>query len=561
VLLICLAIGVAVWMSWQKWGDLFVDTGRELEVPRRLLAGERLYADVAWYYGPLAPWLNALFYRVFGVNASVLAWAGIASAAVLALMVDRLARRFVGPWLSAACAIAFVELCAFKHLSNIAVFNFAMPYTYAATYGMVMAGASLLFLVRHTERRRTADLFLSVAFLALAAMAKLEVLLPVLAAHALFLLVALRQGSWPRGLLVAALGVALLVLATGFGLAAWSSGSAIWSGMGGLFNDRSRHFMAWSGGWADPAAALADVARSAGLLITSVALGWGSSRLCARHERWRWAVSCACAGLVGALYAWRGVELGFQATPVVLLVALIAVGWSAGRSGDLGMRLPELLVLAFSLAALARIPLRVKPDHYGFYLLPVGLVGLALVTVRLVPGWLRVPARDRLPFAAVAAGLLLGSGVGAQLKSAQHYAFYDLQLRTPRGGLVVQSVDAPLVQLIADLRRLPPETRLVALPQGSAVGFFAGLESGQPWSSYLPMEVPTAADDARLTSSMAARPPDLILRVLLDTSEFGSRGFGEDYALASSRWIDSNYRLLRVVGNDGILLGRRSDAR
>ncbi len=63
-------------MSWREWGDLCVDTGRELDLPRRLAEGQLLYRDARYYYGPLPPYVNALLYRVFGVHLDVLVWAG-----------------------------------------------------------------------------------------------------------------------------------------------------------------------------------------------------------------------------------------------------------------------------------------------------------------------------------------------------------------------------------------------------------------------------------------------------------------------------------------------------
>jgi hypothetical protein len=39
--------------------------------------------------------------------------------------------------------------CAFAHLSPPAIFNFVLPYTYSATYGILAATASLYFLLRH----------------------------------------------------------------------------------------------------------------------------------------------------------------------------------------------------------------------------------------------------------------------------------------------------------------------------------------------------------------------------------------------------------------------------
>src|SRR5262249_13310957 len=65
--------------------SLIWDGAHELELPRRMLDGERLYTDLRFYYGPLAPSLNAALYRLFGVHLDVLMAAGIVSAGPPAL--------------------------------------------------------------------------------------------------------------------------------------------------------------------------------------------------------------------------------------------------------------------------------------------------------------------------------------------------------------------------------------------------------------------------------------------------------------------------------------------
>ncbi|MBV8202404.1 MAG: hypothetical protein JOZ15_17440 [Acidobacteria bacterium] len=51
--------------SWLRWINPFVDSGREMNVPARLAAGEMLYRDVVFYYGPSGPWLQALVLRAW----------------------------------------------------------------------------------------------------------------------------------------------------------------------------------------------------------------------------------------------------------------------------------------------------------------------------------------------------------------------------------------------------------------------------------------------------------------------------------------------------------------
>src|SRR5688572_1214650 len=65
-----LAVGVAgvamfAW-TWRTWPDPIVDFGREVYTARRLAEGEVLYRDLATLNGPLAPYWNALWWRLHG---------------------------------------------------------------------------------------------------------------------------------------------------------------------------------------------------------------------------------------------------------------------------------------------------------------------------------------------------------------------------------------------------------------------------------------------------------------------------------------------------------------
>ena len=98
-------------MSLQaKWGE-FTDTGIDLEDARMLQEpGHLLYANPLCPYGPLIPYFNALLFRIFGVNSWVLCGAGLICAALMAWVLYRMARLFIGRLGSAAAVIAFLYL-------------------------------------------------------------------------------------------------------------------------------------------------------------------------------------------------------------------------------------------------------------------------------------------------------------------------------------------------------------------------------------------------------------------------------------------------------------------
>jgi hypothetical protein len=538
-LLLAASFLLAAWAGWDRWGDLWGDTGRELDLPRRMARGERLYSDLRWYYGPLAPHVNAALYRIFGVHSEVLAWAGVASAAVLTVALVAVVEPLAGRWAACAGAFAFVHLCAFKHLSNLAIFNWAMPYTYAATYGMLASVGSLLALLRHVRAGRTASLTVSVALLVLAALAKAEAAFPALVVHsvATVLLALTGRLRWRRHLAVYGLGVALLVGIYGGLLLA--VGPSLWTeNLAALANPSSRAYIAWSSGTSDVRASLASMGWSAALLGGELAFALVAARLADAWPRWRWAFAAATgAALLAAAWTW-GVAWGFQALPILLVAALASLAWRAHRGTADTDDLQAALILSFALAALARIALRVQLDHYGFYLLPAGLAALGLVVARVLPDLVGARPAGRLVYLSAALALLVGAGEGAFRQSRDRWAWYHTVLVTPRGRLLVPAGHVPMVALIHRLEALPPGTRLVALPLGATIAFMAGLESGEPLFSYLPMELPGRHD----------------------LSEFGVRAFGEGYAEATDRLISRLYVPVDSAGL-GVLLRLAAPAR
>src|SRR5215813_161789 len=139
---------VMVAATWQRWTQPLIDHGREMNLPARILAGERLYSDVQFLYGPFAPHFNALLYRVFGIHLSVLKASGAVSAILILLMIYRLARALMSEWESFLVTSLALVACALKSTAN-----YIQPYTYAALYGLVFALGSLVATVSYVKRR------------------------------------------------------------------------------------------------------------------------------------------------------------------------------------------------------------------------------------------------------------------------------------------------------------------------------------------------------------------------------------------------------------------------
>lgn len=134
----------AAWMygTWERWGNLTIDSGREMYVPTVLSEGKTLYRDIWYLYGPLAPYWNSFLYRLFGVHLNVLYWAGSLSALLSAILLY-LAGMRMSAWLAGWTAGAVLLIQSF----HPSLFSFPLPYSFASVYGCLIACLFLWFVI------------------------------------------------------------------------------------------------------------------------------------------------------------------------------------------------------------------------------------------------------------------------------------------------------------------------------------------------------------------------------------------------------------------------------
>ncbi|MGH9801987.1 MAG: glycosyltransferase family 39 protein, partial [Blastocatellia bacterium] len=170
-------------VSWQRWTQPLLDHGREMNLPSRILAGEHLYSDVQFLYGPFAPHFNALLYKIFGVQLGTLKVSGAICAILILLMIYWLSRRLMSVWESAAVTGLVLVICAIKSTAN-----YIQPYAYAALYGFLFSLASLVCTVKFVLTRQSKLMIWAGIFAGLALISKPEIALAGWAATAMVLL-------------------------------------------------------------------------------------------------------------------------------------------------------------------------------------------------------------------------------------------------------------------------------------------------------------------------------------------------------------------------------------
>lgn len=135
-------------VSWLRWGDLFVDTSRELWLPLQLLKGKVLYRDLFYPYGFFPPYFQAFLYRIFGVHILTQVGCGITLTLAMSFLLFKIARFFLGKFVSCFVVVTFLFVFAFGYYyPSGGIFNFILPYSFAAVFLIVFACLSLyLFL-------------------------------------------------------------------------------------------------------------------------------------------------------------------------------------------------------------------------------------------------------------------------------------------------------------------------------------------------------------------------------------------------------------------------------
>src|SRR5262245_38438347 len=402
-------------VSWRRWISPVTDSGREMDLPLRLMNGELLYRDVYYLYPPLSPYFHSLLYRIFGASLDVLQVGGAICAFLIAWMCYRIARRLMTPSESALAVIAVVVICVFKPGGNL-----IWPYAFASLHGMVFALGALLLALRYTENENRLELAAAGVLIGLAAITKQEFALAAVCA-VVGAAIWLRRADFKKlatDLALAAapaLLIALPVYAALLGFIGWK---IIVEDCHLFFTHLPASLIFYNSqrsGLAFPVDSFAQMigaaAVSVAMLSAAALLGDFSMRLRRAGQsgqsgqraqrgwsraRWTWialggALLVALAIRLVAGEEWDGSPM--RALPFLSL-GMIVIGWRRWKRRD-GAAL--FIIALYSLAILTRVALRVPSGGaFGGFFLPTSLILFCYLFLRLAPEAVSRWAQDQL---------------------------------------------------------------------------------------------------------------------------------------------------------------------
>jgi hypothetical protein len=544
--------------TWGTWPDAIYDYGTHLYVPWRLSAGQRLYGDIAYFYGPLSEYLNAALFRAFGVGLSTLVWANLAVLAAVLAIVFRLA--------GMAAALVVVGVFAFGQYVGIGNYNWVCPYCHEVTHGVALGLAAVAAMAAHLRDGRRPWLVAAGAAVGLCLLTKPEVSAPAVLAVAVGVALAGRcRATESRdvhpGLRTIRVTVpAVLVLVVAFSLLALHGGRVVAvRGLVGpwewVFDRRvsSLQFYRQGMGTDDVAGNLGRLAIA--LAVTAVPIGAG---LLAGWRRWR------AVGLAAAVVGLAGLAGAFDvARPWPVLVAgVLAVSVERAWRGPMADRpawAGRAVLAVLALGLLAKMALAARVSQYGFALAMPAAVVLTDAAVRWGPAWVTARGGDG-PWARAVAFAYIAPLVTLHVAVTLGFAAGK---RTRVGeGADAFWADGRGTQVNAVVRAVASADTVVVAPQGLMVNYLARRVDPLTVVNLMPPELASAGED-RVLAGLARRPPAAVVLVGHDMANGGfvlTEGHYV-YGRAIVEWVRGHYVVDSTAavpaGEPGLVVMRR----
>jgi hypothetical protein len=569
------------WWSWRKWVDPLVDFGRELYVPWQLANGKVLYRDIAHVFGPFSQYLNALWFRLFGVSLTTLIFSNLTILAATVAGIHYLFAASCGPSAATAASMLVLLLFGFSQYADVGNYAFVAPYSHEATHSIALSVGVMICLYRGVRVGGIRWFALAGGLFGLVLLTKAETSLAMAVAAAAGLGCA-RALDRP-GVRIAAAGtgvfaVCALAPALGFLIslsrdmpvseAARGVAGAWITILGGVVTRNAFYLKGM--GLDDPIGNGMRMLRMfCGLALLVAALAavdaaWPqrlrisrSISVARRTVNLAILISGFAAFLIVSVVAipWTQVPraLPLISLSAVLLCAAMFIARRHDRPAAVTL-VPLVMWSTFSFVLLGKMVLNARIAHYGFYLAMPATLVLAVVLVWLVPRGLRNGAGRGVIFRA-AATLLLAEGVAVYFGISQN--IYRMKtLRIGSGGDAIFALDPAadwrgqaLIDALRAMEATPRGATVAVFPEGVMINYLSRRENPTPYTSLMLPEM-LAVGEGVILRSFEMAPPDYILLVHKDSAEYGVPLFGSDprNGQAIMDWVGRRYTTVEVIG-------------
>jgi hypothetical protein len=553
--LACLGLFIAVLaaISWRKWGTPEIDAGAELTTAAQAVHGHLPYEDTRYFYGPLGVYTLTGAFKLFGTSLATAYALGLTVTVAIAGSFYALARQLLCP-LAAALSTAVLIAIGFSGTQ----FNFVLPHTNSATFGLLSLILTLLALSR-------GHFLLAGTAIGLTALTRVEFAAAAALAGAAWAIgiwkeeggrAALRALAWIAG---PTLAIPLAVL--GSIAASVGADRFFWQNLWPIDFLRVAGFNAYRE-WTpfDAASVASSLTRGAVYLallagLTASAVKLHGARGLARAKA-LWPLAAACLGSLVLLGAWKASGVFPDAEAAVQ---------EEGKQLLLGMSWLPLLSLLAAALLLRALWRRQDAPLSGRWPLDLALVAVAVLLCSraydeftmasaapyyaapavLLLGLLHQRIGDRWPAARPAVMAMLGAvAAGVALYAAAAlYPDKGTVVHTAAGDYVADSRAAAAQQQAIDFVRshTAPGEPVLALPADAGIYFLADRPQPLYENMFLPGLLDTRGDERQAIARLQREHVRYALISNRDTSAFATGHFGAGYDQLLARYLRSGH--------------------
>ena len=561
---ICFIIGACIvyliFTSWCKWGELIIDTFRELLLSEQILKGKVLYQDISYPYGFLPPHLLSWAYMIFGINIYSLVACGIITVILMCVFLYKISHLFLGETYSALTVLTFLFVFAFGFYVTSGIFNFIMPYSLASTISMLFITIALYFFLKFMFVEKPKFLVLWSIFLSLSAFCRPDLTIPLWLGFAFIGALLIIKKKALRYILLYLISPLIIVT---LGYCLFLSATHSFSGFRESFIDCIRANIKnpitihWFGlDEALPNAIYAFKSFIYHLIVISF-LGVISLAAFLIHKRSKNSSSPYVLEILAAFVLFiitkKYFESGLQyrCIPIILFIGIIIFLARYLRSSNSTKDLSLLTLFLISLLMIVRILLNATPHNYGFYLLSLGIICYYIFFLKLFPAALNSLSKTgKNPFSVILPVFFLLLIIPHWENSLSMYMHKNIRVKTDKGTVFCWNSKRSVLfwETVAYLRQnTSKDDTIVAFPEGVSLDFFADRNTPLKYYTFLPPDIETTGED-KIVGDLTSTKIDYIAIVSRDTTEYGYPSFGIDYAKKIRAWIDDNYTLVKQFG-------------
>jgi len=566
----CLLLAGAAMLVWNGGvrPDPIIDFGRELYVAWQLAEGRVLYADIAYFNGPLSPYLNSLWFRISGASLQTLVICNVLVAAAATGLLFRLLRPISDSLSATVACLFFVAFFALGQIDFLGNYNFVTPYAHEVTHGVVLALLGL-FAFSYYPRVGLRAIAAAGICLGLVFLTKPEPFLAAAAALGTGCVLTWRCGAPGRESLlrfgVALAGGALLPPLVAWGclcaampakaaaagvLAPWLSASNT-----ELVNSEFYRALRGTNRLGASFELIGIWLRRYSLVLIPIA---ALALVLRRPKRIVWVLASVLGvGAVGFVrLAPKFAMQSIRPLPVLVLLMLIGSVWvlvrdvRAGRAGpEIQVSIQRVVFVVFSVVLLAKIFFNVSLIHYGFALAMPATMLLVVTWTCWLPRLIGRLSGSAALFRFAALWVLLVAALSLLRVIDTRHA--DLSHPLGSGGdAFLTDWRSPMIgALLADLgKRVGPDETILVLPEGVMINYLARRETPTRYVNFMPPEL-ILFGEAAIVEALDATPPDHVVLIHREAWEYGQAVFGAGYGRAIWDWVAEHYRPAATIGD------------